>query len=56
MYHLLNKLYLLSIAFGELEISKTFLWIIIGLTVFTFLAVGISSFKLVQSITEDKEK
>ena len=47
---------LLAIAFGELDISPTVFGILITLTIFTFLAVAISSFKLVQSaINEDSE-
>ena len=48
---------LLAIAFGEIEISRSLLVILICLTTFTFLAVGISSFKLIQSAVEiDDEK
>ncbi len=42
----------LAIAFGELDISPTILAVIAALTIFTFLAVAISSYKLVQSSVE----
>ena len=39
----------MSINFGELELSNTTVFILIGLSIFSFLAVAISSFKLIQS-------
>ena len=48
-------LYIFSVAFGEMELSPLTIIILIGLTVFTFLAVGISSLKLVQSAFEKEE-
>ena len=43
------------VEFGEIEISSTIVTIIVILTLFTFLAVGISSFKLIQSAVEEDE-
>ncbi len=47
MHVLINLL--ASIPFGELEISNITAIILLTISVFTFLAVGISSFKLIQS-------
>ncbi len=38
-----------TILFGELELSLLTVIVLICLSMFTFLAVGLSSFKLVQS-------
>tara|TARA_Y100001968_G_scaffold322121_1_gene357655 strand:+ start:1454 stop:1627 length:174 start_codon:yes stop_codon:yes gene_type:complete len=46
----------INISFGELEISNFTFAVLIALTCFTFLAVGISSFKLVQSATDDEDE
>ena len=43
------NLFFVSINFGELEISNTTVFILLGLSIFSFLAVGISSFKLIQA-------
>ena len=42
-------------SFGEIEISGAIVAFIIVLTLFTFLAVGISSFKLVQAAVDDDD-
>ncbi len=47
-------LQLFCIAFGEIEISPLTVFILGALTVFTFLAVGVSSLKLVQSAIEEE--
>ena len=44
-----------SIPFGELEISNTTAIIILVISVFIFIAVGISSFKLIQSAFDPEE-
>ena len=44
---------LLSVAFGELDIPPIIFAVIAALTLFTFLAVAISSYKLVQSAVEE---
>ena len=44
---------LLSIAFGELDIPPIIFGVIAVLTLFTFVAVAISSYKLVQSAVEE---
>ena len=45
--------HLFLIKFGEIDISPTIVILISTLTVITFLAVAISSFKLVQSAIDD---
>ncbi len=40
---------LLVIKFGELELSNLTVGLLIGTSVFVFISVGISSFKLIQS-------
>tara|TARA_Y100001968_G_scaffold213995_1_gene196925 strand:- start:183 stop:329 length:147 start_codon:yes stop_codon:yes gene_type:complete len=44
----------LAIAFGELEISSTMFVFLIGLTLFIFLAVILSSIKLVQGAIDEE--
>ncbi len=47
---------LFLVAFGELDISPLTVGVLLGLSLFTFLAVGVSSFNLVQSaFKKDKE-
>tara|TARA_Y100001968_G_C19324956_1_gene701205 strand:+ start:930 stop:1115 length:186 start_codon:yes stop_codon:yes gene_type:complete len=53
---LYQSIFVFLISFGELEISTKTVIFLISLTSFTFLAVGISSFKLVQSAVEKKKK
>ena len=55
-YQLQGEIINLCVAFGEIEVSKTLLGILIFLTTFTFLAVGISSYKLIQSVLGDDDK
>ena len=43
-------------SFGEIEISGSIVALIIVLTLFTFIAVGISSFKLVQAAVDDDDE
>ena len=47
---------LFLVAFGELDISPITIGVLIAITLFTFIAVGVSSFKLVQSTVQKKEK
>ena len=48
--------YFISIQLGEVEVSNLTLGVLIFFSSFTFLAVGISSFKLYKSlINSDKE-
>ena len=44
-----------TIKFGEIQISTPVAVLLILLTLFTFISVGISSFKLVQSAVEEEE-
>ena len=44
---------LVGVAFGELDIPPIIFLVIAALTFFTFLAVAISSYKLVQSAVEE---
>ena len=46
----------MSINFGELELSNTTVFILIGLSIFSFLAVGISSFKLIQATLSSEDE
>ena len=50
-------IFFLAVNFGELELSNTTVFILLGLSIFSFLAVGISSFKLIQAAfdSEDQE-
>tara|TARA_Y100001968_G_scaffold170563_1_gene156039 strand:+ start:502 stop:684 length:183 start_codon:yes stop_codon:yes gene_type:complete len=53
---LLNPNYLI-VAFGEIEISQGIVALLIGLSLFVFICVGISSLKLVQgAVGEEKEE
>ncbi len=45
----------MSISFGELELSNTTVFILIGLSIFSFLAVGISSLKLIQTALSSED-
>ncbi len=45
-----------SIPFGELEISNRTAIILLSVSVFTFLAVGVSSFKLIQSAFSSEDE
>ena len=49
--------YFISIQLGEVEVSNLTLGVLIFFSSFTFLAVGISSFKLYKSLinTDNKE-
>tara|TARA_Y100001968_G_scaffold271152_1_gene262665 strand:+ start:1064 stop:1216 length:153 start_codon:yes stop_codon:yes gene_type:complete len=44
---------LFIVSFGEIEISPLFFGLIIFLTLFVFLAVLISTAKLIQSLADD---
>ncbi len=46
---------LFIVSFGEIDISPLFFALIIFLTLFVFLAVLISTYKLIQSIVNDSE-
>ena len=46
---------LLGIAFGELDVSKTTLIVLGLLTAITFVAVGISSLRLIKFGTDEDE-
>ena len=50
------NLFFISINFGELELSNTTVFILLGLSIFSFLAVAISSFKLIQSALSSGEE
>ena len=49
-------LFFISINFGELELSNTTVFILLGLSIFSFLAVGISSLKLIQTAFSSSEE
>ncbi len=51
----MDQFYLSSIQFGELEVSTYTVVFLLVLTLFIFIAVGLSSLKLVQSAV-DKNK
>ena len=44
------------VSFGEIEISQSIVALLIALTAFTFIAVGISSFNLIQSLVGKDKK
>ncbi len=46
---------LLSVKFGELDLPLSTVYILIGITIFVFLGVGISSVQLIKSALENKE-
>ncbi len=46
---------ILAISFGELEVSNSTVGILIGITVFTFAAVALSSIKLIQSFLQSED-
>ncbi len=46
----------LSIQLGEVEVSNLTLGVLIGFSSFTFLAVGISSYKLYKSLINNDYK
>ena len=50
------NLFFVSINFGELEISNTTVFILLALSIFSFLAVGISSLKLIQAALSSGEE
>ena len=49
-------IFFLSINFGELELSNTTVFILLGLSIFSFFAVAISSFKLIQAALESEDE
>ena len=51
--NLLNHLFIVS--FGEIDVPPLFLGLIIFLTLFVFLAVLISTTKLIQSLVNDSD-
>ena len=48
--------YFISIQFGEVEVSNLTLGVLIFFTSFTFLAVGVSSYKLYKSLINSDNK
>ena len=46
---------LLSVKFGELDLPISTVYILIGITIFVFLGVGISSVQLIKSALDNKE-
>ena len=48
--------YLISIQLGEVEVSNLTLGVLIFFSSFTFLAVGVSSFKLYKSLISSDNK
>ena len=48
--------YFISIQFGEVEVSNLTLGVLIFFSSFTFLAVGVSSFKLYKSLINNDNK
>ena len=49
-------MYFISIQLGEVEVSNLTLGVLIFFSSFTFLAVGISSFKLYKSLINSDNK
>ena len=49
-------MYFISIQLGEVEVSNLTLGILIFFSFFTFLAVGVSSFKLYKSLINSDNK
>ncbi len=49
-------MYFISIQLGEVEVSNLTLGILIFFSSFTFLAVGVSSFKLYKSLINSDNK
>jgi len=45
----------LAVSFGELDVSPVTIGVMIALSIFTFIAVGLSSLNLVQSFFKDEE-
>ncbi len=52
---MMDNLHLFMISFGEIDISPLVFSLIIFLTIFVFLAVLISTTKLIQSLVDDSE-
>ncbi len=52
----MGMIFFLSIKFGELELSNTTVFILLGLSIFSFLAVAISSLKLIQSVFDSGDQ
>ena len=48
-------MFYLAVSFGELDVSLVTIGIMIVLSIFTFIAVGLSSLNLVQSLFKDDE-
>ncbi|KGG12653.1 hypothetical protein EV05_1866 [Prochlorococcus sp. MIT 0601] len=46
----------ITVKFGELDLPISTIVILLSITVFIFVAVGLSSFKLIQSAFEEDEK
>ena len=46
----------IAVSFGELDISPATIATLVGISLFTFLSVGLSSLKLVQSLLKEDEK
>ena len=53
-YKLLNII-IATVRFGELDLPISTIYILIAITVFVFLGVGISSFTLIQSALQNKD-
>ena len=45
----------LAVSFGELDISPVTIAILVGISIFIFLAVGLSSVQLVQSLLKGND-
>ena len=46
---------LITVKFGELDLSNATVFALLGISIFVFLAVGLSSFRLIQSAFVEKE-
>jgi len=55
MVTILEKFIQFAVSFGELDISPVTVAILLAISVFTFIAVGLSSFQLVQSAIKDED-
>ncbi len=56
MINLMLSKFFLSVSFGELELPLSTVYILIGITIFVFAGVGISSLQLVKSALEEKDE
>ncbi len=49
------NLNLITVKFGELDLPNSTVFVLLGISIFVFVAVGLSSFRLIQSAFLEKE-